>query len=86
MRGHIGKANTELGFYSKNILCYKAWYQHMANDRHEEIEQIYKQKSFKMQGAKDVRAALDYGMHVSVIDISDACFHVSIHKKAGFVP
>ena len=39
-----------------------------------------------MQGAKDVGAALDYGMHVSVIDISDACFHVSIHKKAGFVP
>ena len=39
-----------------------------------------------MQGPKDVRAALDPGMHVSVIDISDAYFHVSIHKKAWFVP
>ena len=46
------------------------------------LNKYIKKKSFKMQGVKDVRAALDPGMHVSVIDISDAYFHVSIHKKA----
>lgn len=39
-------------------------------------------KKFKMQGLKDVRAALQPGMFGAVVDISDAYYHVSIHKKA----
>ena len=35
-----------------------------------------------MQGLKDVRAALQPGMFGAVVDISDAYYHVSIHKKA----
>ena len=39
-------------------------------------------KKFNMQGLKDVRAALQPGMFGAVVDISDAYYHVSIHKKA----
>ena len=35
-----------------------------------------------MQGIKDVRTALQPNMWGAVIDISDAYYHVSIHKKA----
>ena len=39
-------------------------------------------KSFTMQGTKDVRSILTPGMHGAVIDISDAYYHVSVHRKA----
>lgn len=35
-----------------------------------------------MQGTKDVRSALQSGMFGAVIDISDAYYHISVHKKA----
>ena len=42
---------------------------------------IAKEK-FKMQGLRDVRNALKPNMYGCVIDISDAYYHVSIHKKS----
>ena len=39
-------------------------------------------KKFRMQGLKDVRDILAQGMYGGVIDISDAYYHISIHKKA----
>ena len=39
-------------------------------------------KKFKMQGLRDVRNALKPNMYGCVIDISDAYYHVSIHKKS----
>ena len=35
-----------------------------------------------MQGTRDVRSALQLGMFGAVIDISDAYYHISVHKKA----
>ena len=35
-----------------------------------------------MQGTRDVRSALQPGMFGAVIDISDAYYHISVHKKA----
>ena len=37
---------------------------------------------FKMQGVKDVRNLLTPGMFGGVIDISDAYYHISVHKSA----
>ena len=39
-------------------------------------------KKFKMQGTRDVRAALQPKMFGAVIDISDAYYHIGVHKKA----
>ena len=70
------------GFYSKLFAVPKpngTW--RMIIDMRKLNSHISKQK-FKMQGIKDVRNALKKNMYGAVIDISDAYYHISIHKRA----
>ena len=77
------EANTVLGYYSK-IFCVPK----PGNDNWRMIidmrnlNKLIKKKKFRMQGIKDVRSALKPGMYGAVLDISDAYYHISIHKKA----
>ena len=70
------------GFYSKLFAVPKpngpSW--RMIIDMRSLNSHISKKK-FKMQGIKDVRNVLKKNMYGSVIDISDAYYHVSIHKR-----
>ena len=70
------------GFYSKLFAVPKpngTW--RMIIDMRKLNSHISKQK-FRMQGIKDVRNALKKNMYGAVNDISDAYYHISIHKRA----
>ena len=70
------------GFYSKLFAVPKpngTW--RMIIDMRRLNSHISK-KRFKMQGIKDVRNALKKNMYGAVIDISDAYYHVSMHKRS----
>ena len=76
------EAKQKPGFYSKLFTVPKpngTW--RMIIDMRKLNSHIAKKK-FKMQGLKDVRSSLKPNMYGCVIDISDAYYHVSIHRKS----
>ena len=76
------EAKNSPGFYSKLFAVPKpngTW--RMIIDMRQLNHHISKQK-FRMQGLKDVRNVLKQNMYGCIIDISDAYYHVSIHKKS----
>ena len=76
------EAREKPGFYSKLFTVPKpngSW-RMIINMR--KLNSHNAKEKFKMQGIRDVRNALKPNMYGCVIDISDAYYHVSIHKKS----
>ena len=46
------------------------------------LNQFIKKASFRMEGVRDVKAILEPGMFGAIVDLSDAYYHVSLHKKS----
>ena len=46
------------------------------------LNQYVKKASFRMEGVKDVKNILAPGMFGAIVDLSDAYYHVSLHKKS----
>ena len=79
----LEEANRVKGFYSRLFVVPKpevGKFRVIINMK--PINRYIRKKSFKMEGLKDVKCLLRPGCYAGIVDLSDAYYHVKLHKKS----
>ena len=78
---NVDEANATLGFYSRMFCVPKPGNKKWAIINLKPFNVYVSKKSFRMETIKDVKNMIRPGMWSATVDLSDAYYHIGIHRS-----